>query len=294
MSFTRRSFVAAALASAAASAAPRKLPTLCIFSKHLPKLNYGDLGRVSRDFGFGGVDLTVRPGGHVLPERVTADLPRAVDAIRSAGIDVPMITTGLISPADPAARPTFTAAGKLRVPYFKFGYWRYRSGADPIATVAAVKKDAQALLALSAPNNIAGGFHNHSGDYVGTAVWDTREILTGVDPKHAGYYFDPCHATAEGGLYQWQLATQIALTNLKMVAIKDFYWAKKNGKWTMTMCPLGEGMVDWKKFFAMLAAANFTGPISLHMEYDAKDEHAAIASDLAFMKKQVSAAYAEP
>jgi sugar phosphate isomerase/epimerase len=83
----------------------------------------------------------------------------------------------------------------------------------------------------------------------------------------------------------------MALERIKMVAIKDFYWEKRGGKWKMLMCPLGEGMVDWTKFFSILAAARFMGPTSLHMEYEPADEAAAIATDFAFLRKQVDAAY---
>jgi L-ribulose-5-phosphate 3-epimerase len=290
MDVTRRSLFSIALAARASFAATeRSRPTLCIFSKHLPKLNYDDLGRVSRDIGFGGVDLTVRPGGHVLPERAAMDLPKAVDAIRSHGLTVPMITTGLITPDDPAAKPTLSTAGHLGVPCFKPGYWKYKQDVD--STLASVKTAVRGLATIGQENKIALGFHNHSGDNVGTAVWDTREILAGLDPRWAGYYFDPCHATAEGGVYGWQLSARLALKNLKMVAIKDFYWAKSGGVWKMTMCPLGEGMVDWPRFLKMLAASNFSGPVTLHIEYEADDERAAIARDFEFLKKQVDAAY---
>ena len=32
---------------------------------------------------------------------------------------------------------------------------------------------------------------------VGEAVWDGRAVMEGLDPNWIGYYFDPCHATAE-------------------------------------------------------------------------------------------------
>jgi L-ribulose-5-phosphate 3-epimerase len=112
-----------------------------------------------------------------------------------------------------------------------------------------------------------------------------------MDPRWIGYYFDPCHATAEGGEGGWLIGLRMALPRIKMVAIKDFRWEKRDGKWKMTMCPLGEGMVNWPKFFSMLAAARFSGPISLHMEHEAADERAAIARDFAFLRKQVDVAY---
>src|SRR5688572_6049503 len=80
--------------------------SLCFFSKHLPRMNGGELGRTLKAMGFDGVDLTVRPGGHVDPKRVTNDLPPLVDAIRHEGLTVPMISTELVSSTDPVAQPT--------------------------------------------------------------------------------------------------------------------------------------------------------------------------------------------
>ena len=270
---------------------PRSTPMICLFSKHLAKLQYAELGPVLKGLGFEGCDLTVRPQGHVLPERVAADLVRAIEGIRGEGVDVPMITTALTGGGDPTARPIIALAGRMSVPYFKVGYWHYEPNESIDAKLALVRRDFAALVSLGRAYGIAAGFHNHSGNYVGEAVWDTREILAGLDPKWAGYYFDPCHATAEGGVGGWQVSMRMALPRIKMVALKDFYWAKEGGKWRMTMCPIGEGMVDWSAVFHMLAAAKFTGPLSLHLEYNPQDELNAIAKDLAFVKKQVAAAY---
>ena len=112
--FTRRELIQtigqAALVTAAApairaAAAPVQAPRVfCLFSKHLPELDWSDLGRAVKDGGFEGVDLTVRPGGHVLPERAAEDLPRAIEALTAQGVQVPMITTDLTSASAPAAQ----------------------------------------------------------------------------------------------------------------------------------------------------------------------------------------------
>ena len=43
--------------------------TLCLFSKPVPQLNWKELAESTKRAGFDGIDLTVRPEGHVLPER---------------------------------------------------------------------------------------------------------------------------------------------------------------------------------------------------------------------------------
>ncbi|HLY19047.1 MAG TPA: sugar phosphate isomerase/epimerase family protein [Bryobacteraceae bacterium] len=292
VNLSRRAFaVGGAAALQVRAQTPRALPTICLFSKHLPKIHYADLGGVLKDLGFGGCDLTVRPGGHVEPALAPADLYRAVEAIRAEGVEVPMITTAFVSAADPTLRSVLAIAGRMKVPYFKLGYWPYRPGDNIETRVAEVRREVAGLVAQGRAYGMAAGFHNHSGNYVGEAVWDGRAIIEGLDPNWIGYYFDPCHATAEGGEAGWNISMRLALPRIKMVALKDFYWEKANGKWSMRMCPIGEGMVNWAQVFALLAAAHFGGPLSLHLEYEATDQLSAIARDLAFVKKQVAAVY---
>jgi sugar phosphate isomerase/epimerase len=267
-----------------------------LFSKHAAKLNYEQLGKFAKQTKFDGIDLTVRPGGHVLPEKVTEDLPLAVAQIEASGVKVPMITTGLTSPRAPETAATLRKAGELKIPYWKVGYFRYEApkGANPDLDkkLAEVQVALTGMTALSRLYNCVAGFHNHSGNYVGSPVWDTRQLLTPLDANFIGYYFDPAHATAEGGLWGWQASLEIALGRMKMVAVKDFYWEKNAaGKWAMKWCPLGEGMVDWKRVFARLAQAKFAGPISLHVEYETSDELKAVAEDGARMRRMVEEAY---
>ncbi|MFN7545764.1 MAG: sugar phosphate isomerase/epimerase family protein [Acidobacteriota bacterium] len=293
----RRAFLATpALLAAQQSAPAAARPTLCLFSKHAAKLNYTDLGKYCRQVGFGGVDLTVRPGGHVLPQKVADDLPVAVAALEAAGLKVPMITTGLTNPTAPEAAATLRKAGELKIPFFKLGYWRYSTAADGAVDLDRKLAEVQAALAgfaaLSRLYNITAGMHNHSGNYVGAPVWDTWQLIQYLDANFMGFYFDPAHATAEGGAWTWAASLELALRRLKMVAIKDFYWEKREGKWRMRWCPLGQGMVDWPAVLKRLALAKFSGPLTLHVEYESPDELKSNADDFATLKKLVDSAWA--
>src|SRR5580692_14030 len=281
---TRRTFLAAI-----PLIAETRLPMMCMFSKHFPELNYEDLGKTCRDLGFAGVDLTVRPKGHVLPERVVEDLPRAIDALHKAGLEVPMITTELTSASDPAAVPTLKTAARLGVSYFKAGYWRYNS-VDPLTRIKEVAADIRGLAALAAEHKITMGLHNHSGAYVGEALWDTWEMIRDLDPRWTGFYYDPGHAAIEGGLGGHDVSMRLALPRLKMVAVKDFIWRKEAGGWKSVWCPMGEGAVDWKTALSTLKEASYNGPISVHAEYQTKDMVAAMRKDLAFLRSAMEAA----
>ena len=178
-----------------------------------------------------------------------------------------MITTGLLSRNDPAARPTLYTAANLGIPYFKIGYYKFKDVSKLDSYLAQVKSDVESLAAIAQHAGISGGFHNHSGAYVGSSLWDHWWVLRDTDPAAVGFYYDPCHATIEGGDAGWEIGFHRLQSKLKMVACKDFFWEKVNGKWDATMCPLGQGMVNYPKFFKMLEASGFSGPISLHVEY---------------------------
>lgn len=281
----------ASLAATARAQTPRARPLLCIFSKHMAQFGWDALGAHAKRLGFEGVDLTVRPKGHVLPERVTGDLPRAVEAVRKHGLEVPMITTDLKDASDPAARPTFAAMQKLGIRLYKPGYWRYESGVPAGRTLAECRRKLEGLLSLGREFGVTAGLHNHSGAYVGCAVWDYRELLQGVKPEEAGFYFDPGHAVIEGGLYNWRVSLDVVLPRMRMAAIKDFEWEKSGGRWRVAWRPLGQGMVPWREVFGAFARAGFTGPLSLHLEYPGGDDLPSIEKDLAFLRRQVEEAY---
>ncbi len=292
----RREFLAASSCVMLAEAqTPAAKPTLCLFSKHAAKLNYQELGKYSKQVGFGGVDLTVRPGGHVLPEKVADDLPIAVAVLETFGLKVPMITTGLTNPKAPETTATLRKAGELKIPFWKLGYFRYETGKDGVVELdkklAEVQNALSGFAVLSRIYGVCAGMHNHSGSYVGAPVWDTWQLIHLMDANNIGFYFDPAHATAEGGAWTWNASLEVALRRLKMVAVKDFYWEKTGGKWKMKWCPLGQGMVDWPKVLKRMALAKFTGPLTLHVEYETADELKATAEDFMVMKKMVDAAW---
>jgi L-ribulose-5-phosphate 3-epimerase len=289
--------------SAVASAKAEFGGTICFFSKHLPDLDGRGMARALKPLGFGGVDLTVRPKGHVEPARVRELLPVFVNGIRDEGLQVPMITTDLHAGDEPAAAATLETAAALKIPFFKPGYYYY-AFVDVRKELADASAKIRSLDALGVKHRVRLGFHNHAG-YVGGGIWDIAPTIDGLDPEWrewAGYYFDVRHAVVEGGDGGWRSAFNLAAPRLQMIALKDFYWEKNaTGTWRQQNCPMGEGMVPWKPFFAALAKSGFKGPVSLHLEYAipgataaAVQENtlAAAARDLAFVKKGLAEAYA--
>ncbi len=84
------------------------------FSKHLQWLNWEQMAETAAELGFDGIDLTVREGGHVQPERVKEDLPKVARIVRKAGLDIPMITAGIVDIHSPHAEDIIRTARRAR------------------------------------------------------------------------------------------------------------------------------------------------------------------------------------
>lgn len=259
-----------ATAIPARSASP--VPALCLFSGSVQRLDYSDLPTIVKQLGFDGVDLTVRPGGHVEPRLSNVDLVRAIEEVRGPGLEVPVITTALTSPMDPTVLPVIAIAGHTQIPLFIPGFFRAES--------PTWKRDITGLVSIGTHYSMAMALHNYTAEDSGEASWDPIEAVAGFDPHWAGLYFDPIHAGAN-----WEAALKRSLPRLRAVAVKDFD-AKSQA------CPVGQGIVDWKRFFEILAQAKFYGPLSLRVGYHPKDEIAAISKDCEFARKKLEAAYA--
>ena len=241
--------------------------TINIFSKNLHWLDYTGMADVAAQLGFDGVDLTVRPEGHVVPERVADDLPKAVEAVKKTGLHVHMIVTAITNADDQFTEPILKAASSLGIGYYRMGWINYDEKKSINDNLEYFKAQMTTLTALNKKYKIRGDYQNHSGLSFGSPVWDLWTIIKDMDPEWIGSQFDVMHAQVEGG-NTWQLGLKLLKSHIKTIDIKDFIWAKTETQgWKPQIVPLGEGMIDYKKYLLLLKEYNLTGPFSMHFEY---------------------------
>lgn len=293
---TRRDFIStlstAAIAGAVgplatgSSISKRDRGPICLFSKHLQWMEYEEMAETAAEIGFDGVSLTVRPRGHVLPENVERDLPRAVEFLKKAGLKAPMMTTAITDPTDPRTRAILEVASDLGIRFYRMGYFKYAQDKRILDSLAYHKGQLSELAALNKEYGIHGAYQNHSGTNVGGPVWDIHHLLDGLDPQWVGCQYDVRHATAEGGT-SWTLGMKLLAPYIKITAMKDFHWIQDGNRWRIHNTPLGEGMVDFETYSEMTRSLGINGPISLHFEYDMP--HETNNGDRAEVKKQTIA-----
>ncbi|MGC8793629.1 MAG: sugar phosphate isomerase/epimerase family protein [Bryobacteraceae bacterium] len=264
---TRRGFL---MTGAALAAPAQSRPVICAFSKHFQWTSgIAEMAETMRSLGYEGVDLTVRPGGHVEPQRVADDLPNAAETIRKAGLKLPMITTRFTDARSPEVEPVVKTCAALGIRLYRCDTFTY-DGRRPLPVqLEEFRGRVKELAALNRSYGVCAIYHTHSGPgRVGASMWDLYLLLKDVDPDAVAVNFDIGHATVEGGYGGWIHSARLLLSISRGVAVKDFLWRKnEKGTWVPGWRPLGQGMVNFRQFFALLKQSGFSGPLQVHMEY---------------------------
>jgi len=271
----RREFLKAAALAAAVPPGTARAQTadgvcLHVFSKPLQWLGYDDLAETLAQAGYGGIDLSVRPKGHVEPERVERDLPRAVEAARKQGLKVEMVVTAIGAADEPFAERTLKTAAQCGVKLYRTGYFKYDFALGVEGTVEKLNRQMAALAALNQRCGITGCYQNHhawADGLFGGMVWDVYYMLKGLDPAWAGCQYDIRHAVAEAG-GSWGVGMRLVAPYIRSVCLKDFVWEKKNGRWGIGNVFGGEGMVPWDRYFKLCGELKLDVPASVHCEWE--------------------------
>ncbi len=290
---SRRKLLAGAAGAAALAITPTTKaahsPTtnkLCAFVKFVQTLSYDELAERMAEMGFDGIEATIRNKGQILPEQVPDELPKLVEALKKHSLEISVMASDINRADDPLTESVLKTAASLGVERYRMKYYKYdreRSVTKQLDEFRPMVKD---LAAMNRELGITGVYQNHAGAYyVGSTIWDLHELFGDYPTEEFGIAFDIRHVTAEAGM-SWPVLFNVATPQLGAVYVKDFVW---NGDKPENV-PLGKGRVN-KAFFKQLAATNFSGPISLHIEYlpdgTADENLAAIKTDLATLKSWI-------
>ena len=273
---------------------------ICVFSKHFQSMPADALGRAMKDLGVDGVDLTVRPGGHVDPEHVADMLPAFQKALAASDIKISMLTTSITGADEPHAADVVEAAGKCGVGYIKLGYWQYKGFGHYRRQAADVKAKLADLEPLLLQHGVKAGFHTHSGHYMGPNAEFVCRLIEDCDPAAVGVYYDAGHCTIEGTAGGWMMGLDLASDRLFMVAVKDMAYFRQGSPdsarkgWRQLMVPMDAGLTDWPAFAACLKEIGFDGPVSFHSEYQGGHSYIDMSQEQVVAQTRKDLAYLRP
>jgi len=272
---SRRDFVGKTAAGVAVAALSQKLahsapaaeelsPPIVVFSKvyQTLSLNFDDAAAVTAEAGLDGIDPPLRPGGEILPEHAKDELPRYVQAMHKRKLQLPLLTTAILSTSSPHAEDILRTAKRFGVQYYRLGFVD-REG-DAKKQVNEFKAKLKDIAAMNKALGIGGLIQNHSpaghGNYLGGDLSDMREIVSDFNPAQIGVAFDIGHAIIVHK-EEWRPRFEALKSHIKVAYVKD---AKMEGRWV----PFGEGDVGSLGYFKLLKEMGYNAPISMHIEFD--------------------------
>lgn len=247
--------------------AEAKKMRISVFSKTLQWLDQEALGSFVAEAGFDGIDLTVRPGGHVEPAQVKTALPKLVKAIERGGSKVLMMTTAISDATDKVSTDIIQTAADSGIKSYRMNWLTYNDKIDIAANLEAFKKRMSALAEVNARAGIRADYQNHAGSGFGAVVWDLYAVLKDLDPQWMACQFDIRHAAVEAS-GSWSNALKLIQNHIGSIVFKDCLWVNQNNRMELKNVPLGEGMVDFKQYVSLLKKYNLSKPVSVHYEYD--------------------------
>ncbi len=288
---SRRKFVRlCTAASVGVSAAPLlmakdKTPRnkFTLFTKQLEALSYDRLAEAVAEMGFDGIEGTIRPGGHVTPERVPDDLPKFVEALKKRGLELTIMASGINNAKDPLNVQQLRVAAKLGVKRYRMKYFMYDLKKPVAKQLDEIRPALKDLVALNRELGLQAIYQNHSGrDYVGAPLWDLVELFKTHDPKHLAIAFDVGHATLEG-THTHVLQGNLVRPHLGSIYVKSFRREGNKIEW----CGLSQGVVEGK-WVRALVEADVTVPVNMHEEYIDHRDPKLVPEHLKAMRKDMA------
>ena len=243
-------------------------PPIVVFSKIYQELKLGfeDAAITTAEAGLQGIDPPVRPGGEVVPERATEDLPRYAEALRKRGLQLPLLTTAITSVSSAHAEELLRTAKTLGVKYYRLGFIERQAAPSLEAQLKDVKAQLKDLAGLNRQLGIGAIFQNHSPSghaYLGGDLTELRELVTDFEPEQIGVAFDIGHALVVHGA-GWRPHFEALKSHVKIAYIKD---VDAQGQWVH----FGQGQIGRTDYFRQLKQLGYHAPFCLHIEYDWSD-----------------------
>lgn len=261
-----------AAANRSARAAPGSRPPVCIYSEHFQKLPIPEVCKVFKRIGVEGLDLTVRPGGHIDPKNAKSELPKAAKTAREHGLKIMMLTTGVTSP-DRRAEEILAACQKLDIKRIKLGYFPVGEFGQLAKRMDQVRRQLESIVKLASKYEVRPCVHVHSGATIPSSGFMLHRLIRDMPPDRIGAYLDSYHMTITGGAGGWRQAIDLLRPWISLVALKNFQWERTDRdeigqqRWRTNYCRLEDGVAPIPEFVRAVHRSGYRGFYTLHTEY---------------------------
>ncbi|HEY4383963.1 MAG TPA: sugar phosphate isomerase/epimerase [Ktedonobacteraceae bacterium] len=243
-----------------------------LYTKLFRKQSLDEVGKVTQDLGFKGVDLLIRPGFHVEPDK-PEEVRDAIRTLKHMGVEVPMVTTDITDPAELPAEHLFHVCAEEGVQIVRLGYWKYDPERGYQACFNTARRHLDALEVLARKTGVKLSIHLHGGTIHSSGPL-TAALLAGHDPTYLGAYPDPGNQVVQEGRENWRLTLDILGPWVCCIGVKNGAWFPADNapsgqrQWKADWVGIADGMVPWDDILPYLYKTRFNGLLSFHSHYE--------------------------
>ena len=213
-----------------AGAGPRDIP-LHAYSRYLHWLRTPEeVANACRELSCRYLMVTVQEGeeAHVQQADLRRELPRFVNALRGADIDVQAIRGGRQTAVDDDVERLVGTMADLGIRHYWLGTDRYDFSQPVLPQLDAIKRKVERFVRLNERHGTTLMYHTRSGaSSVGSVVWDLLYVLQEFDPKYVGLHWDTGHMSTHGNM--WETLYRTAAPYVAAVSWKDRTWEQDLG-----------------------------------------------------------------
>jgi sugar phosphate isomerase/epimerase len=214
--------------------------------------------------GLDGIELPVRQGYQVEPEKIATALPIAVKIMATRGLKI-------LSVAGSLDAVTIGACGDAGIPILRSMVGVDLAKASYLETIHQHRKVWDALVPALEKSSVTIGIQNHSGNSVGSAI-GLFHLIEKYDPKHVCAILDMAHSAIAGE--PTELAVDLLWERMRgLINFKGAFRERINGPeeaeavyrthWT-TAAHAG---YSWRGLVAEMLRRGFKGTFCLPAEY---------------------------
>jgi sugar phosphate isomerase/epimerase len=255
-----------------------------VFVKPWKQLSLPKLGIHVQQLGFNLIELPVRPGFPVEPERIEQDLPEAVKILGDLGVSIVNVTVDLpLNDERLYAACAATGISMNRVIFKRTrpSYWESEADA---------RRQLDAALPLCEQYGVKIGVQHHYGDSVPINSMGLHNLVKDYDPRFVGAIWDPAHNALQGE--DAITGLELVKSHLCMVNLKNAYWRRTSHpdgsetQWAPYFCAGPHGRTSWGDVAKGVKRVGYTGPLTFSAEYtDHTYTDRLLESDLAYARR---------
>lgn len=264
-----------------------------LFTKLFQHQSLDKVGTTARELGFEGIDLLIRPGFQVEPNK-PGQIKQAIRTLKGAGLTIPMATTDITDPTVFPTEALLQSCAEEDVPLIRLGYWHYDQEKGYKVCFEGARRHLDDLEKLAQKVGIKLAIQLHGGTIHSSGPL-TAALLEGHNPAYLGAYPDPGNQAVQEGRENWRLTFDLLQPWLCCIGVKNGGWfpekhaASGQRIWKSDWLGIVDGMVPWDDILAYLVKTDYNGLLSFHSHYSVPLEQAIdqTRADLRYVQRQI-------